>query len=485
MKFFSGTLTDFDANKKTNEPEPDIPLEMILENEAYMYDLHTHLLGMGNTGFWIDSILNNPKVLPKHADFRNNRRLRKQLCPLIWKSIKTAERGNISRFIDGDRTSLFFHLLIKKNFPGHGNNLDGLRDSILNECRQNRADGMEIEIFRQLIDDDFVRVLKHYNLFFGISEQYPTKPNVYGDFTYDVVLTLADLGKAFGVTTSWMVEVDDLIQSKVEEKLGLHTYRNLTRSRPFRLWIVFNTREQRFQVVKGMTVELVRELINVQANAPSQSCALARAHLQNAFSMCNPDGTDARMIDFDRFHGSFTPEFYPRRFALKDSIYSQRLDVLASLLVHILRRYQCCLPPIRYCEISVGVGDICRPWVFDVLCSFPADNPIAKEDKKLPMTSTFRQMIINEDRFPHLRSACSTAKTKSPCVPNVTYKFLAGFNRQTIIAPRLKNQPEAIRLLNESPDVAIHYMLEEIAKSEKSSQPVQENPVRPHLSHSL
>ena len=483
MTFSLETLEDFNANRKTDEPEPDIPLEMILENETHMYDLHTHLLGMGNTGFWIDSILNNPKVLPQHADFLKNRELRKQLCPLIWKSIKTPEQENISSFIDGDRTSLFFHLLIKKNFPGRDNNLDGLRNSILNECRRNRASDVEIEIFRRLMDDDFVRILRHYHLFFGISEQYSTKENIYGDFTYDVVLTLADLGKAFGVTTSWMVEVDDLIQSKVEEKLGLHTYQNLTRSQPFRLWIVFNTREQRFHVVKGMTVEFLRGLINVQPNSPSQACALARAHLQNAFSMCNPDGTDARMIDFDRFHGAFTPEFYPRRFALKDSIYSQRLDVLASLLVHILRRYQCCLPPIRYCELSVGMGDICRPWVFDVLCSFPADNPIAKEDRHLPMTSTFRQMIINDGRFPHLRSACSTAKNKSPCVPNVTYKFLAGFNRQMVKAPRLTNQPEAIRLLNESPDVAIHYMLEEIAESEKRSQPGQDNQVCQHLAY--
>lgn len=216
-----------------------------------------------------------------------------------------------------------------------------------------------------------------------------------------------------------------------------------------------------------MTVKVLRELINVQKNTPSQACTLARAHLQNAFSMCNPDGTDARLIDFDRFQGSFTPEFYPRRFALKDSIYSQRLDVLASLLVYILRRYQCCLPPIRYCELSIGVGDICRPWVFDVLCSFPAHNPIATDDRGLSSTSTFRQMISNENRFPHLRSACSTVKPVSSCVPNVTYKFLAGFNRQAVKANRLMNQSEAIRLLSESPDKAIHYMLEEIAESER------------------
>lgn len=467
MKFSLETVQDFNSDKNVNKPDPDTSLEMMLENEPYMYDLHTHLLGMGNTGFWIDSILNNPKILPTHATFRDKPKLQKELCPLIWKTVENEDQHSGSCFINGDRTAMFFHLLIENNFPGRENNHTQLRGSILDEiCIDNENDA-EISVFRNLINDDFVRILKHYNLFFGKSEQYETTSNKYGDFTYDVVLTLADLGKAFGVTTSWMEEVDDLIQSKVEEKLGLHTYQNPSRPRSFRLWIVFNAREQRFQVVKGMTVELLRELINVKANGPSQACALARAHLQNAFSMCNPDGTDARLIDFDRFQGSFTSEFYPRRFALKDSIYSQRLDVLASLLVHILRRYQCCLPPIRYCELSIGVGDICRPWVFDVLCSFPAYNPVATENIDLSLTGTFRQMITKNNRYPHLRNACLKDESKHPCVPNVTYKFLAGFNRQAVKAVRMKNQQEAIRLLNESPDVAIHNILEEIAESDR------------------
>lgn len=446
---------------------------------------------MGNTGFWIDSIIDNPKILPKHSDFFDKLNLRRQLCPLIWNSKKNNkqdnfggnkiknEQKNFGDFINGDRTAYFFYLLIEENFPGHEDAFDRLRESILDRLVKHGADDAERTVFRELMNDGFIRILKHYNLFFGISEQYVTtqkdedpekeKQKKYGDFTYDVVLTLDDLGKALGVTTSWMVEVDDLIQSKVEEKLGLHTYQGLTRSRSFRLWIVFNARKQKFQVVKGMTVEILRELITVKANAPSQACALARAHLQNAFSMCNPDGTDARPIDFDRFQGSFTPEFYPRRFSLKDSIYSQRLDVLASLLVHVLRRYQCCLPPIRYCELSVGIRDLCSPWVFDILCSFPAHQPIAK-DSLTP--GSFCSMIIREGRFPHLRSACSTTEPKPPCIPNVTYKFLAGFNRQTVRAHRLNNQLEAIRLLNDSPDVAIHYMLEEIVQSEK--QQIQE-----------
>jgi hypothetical protein len=90
-------------------------------------------------------------------------------------------------------------------------------------------------------------------------------------------------------------------------------------------------------------------------------------------------------------------------------------------------------------------------------------------------------MIAKEGRFPHLRSACLFNGRKLPCIPNVTYKFLAGFNRQSVRAHRLSNQTDAIRLLNDSPDVAIHYMLQEIVHSEKEQmreeqpKPPQEN----------
>ncbi|CAF1390359.1 unnamed protein product [Didymodactylos carnosus] len=364
---------------------------------------------------------------------------------------------------------MFIDLLIEKDFP----NVPG--KDILKFFDDNQ---ITVEFERLIGDNQFVSQLKHYELSFGNSKKpFPTrtyegliKHATVGDFTYDVVLTLSDLGKAFNVTTPWISEFDDLIQSKVEEKLGLHTYQQSTESLSppfFRRWIVFNTREQVFQVVKGITVETLRNLISVKANAPVQASALARARLQNAFSMCNPDGTAPRPVDFDKFHGSFTPEFYLRRFALKDSIYSQRLDVLAILLVHILQRYQTCLPPIRYCELSIGVGDLSRPWVFDVLCSFPAHHPVI-EDEHTTMSS-FRTMI-EKGHFAHLRNACPRSKSILPCTPNVTYKFLAGFNRQTVVAHRIKNQLEALRLLNDSPDVAIHYMLEQIMQSENDEK---------------
>lgn len=466
--------TSQNTDNSMQDQEKYSSLDDILMSQEYLCDLHTHLLGMGNTGFWIDSIIDKPQILPAHLDFCQGPELRKRIFPLIWSEKQCA-------FINKEQAAELFDLLIEKNFP----KCDDFCATLVEHFQ--RCDPDLIQIFKKMTieNERLLKQLKHYDLSFGNvdstektrNNEGPIKHKILGNFTYDVVLTLDDLGKALGVTTPCNVKSYDLIQSKVEEKLGLHTYQKSTEqpSRSvFRRWIIFNARNQIFEVVKGITVEKLRQLITVDANKSEQACALARAHIRNAFSMCNPDGTDPRLIDFDRFHGSFTPEFYPRRFSLKDSLYSQRLDILAALLVYILRRYQTCLPPVRYCELSIGVGDICRPWILDVLCSFPPRESITMETIQRRKTS-FRSIIENGG-FSHLRNACPLDDELSlPCTPNVTYKFLAGFSRQTVKAHRLKDQSEAIQLLNDSPDVAIHYMLSAIVQSEEDERLASNN----------
>jgi hypothetical protein len=479
------TTDSQNTNSTEHNNEEHSSLGDILTAEEYLCDLHTHLLGMGNTGFWLDSIIDNRNILPENDMFCKHYELRKQLCPLIWSE---DQRG----FIDGEQTAKLFQLLIEHNFPNC--NFSNILEENFN--------GPNFDLIRRFTeitknDEKLLKQLKHYGLSFGKAkpegkaknENGRVKHKILGDFTYDVVLTLDDLGKALGVTSSCEckcnVKSEDLIQSKVEEKLGLHIYQKSVERQPteqkpteqlsrpvFRRWIIFNAREQKFDVVKGITVEILRKLITVDPNKFEQTCALARAHIRNAFSMCNPDGTDPRPIDFDRFHGSFTPEFYPRRFKLKDSLYSQRLDILAALLIHILRNYQTCLPPIRYCELSLGVRDICRACILDVLCSFPpSDQSITKESIK-PEKTSFRTMI-EKGHFPHLRNAC--ARAELPCTPNVVYKFLAGFDRQDVKAHRLENRSEAFQLLNDAPDVAIHYMLSAIVQSENDEKLTSNN----------
>ncbi|CAF2963253.1 unnamed protein product [Rotaria sp. Silwood2] len=296
------------------------------------------------------------------------------------------------------------------------------------------------------------------------------------DFSYDVVLTLSDLSKSLGVKEE---NCDDIKQLNVTEKLGIYPPLKIN----FRDWIIFNARKQELEIVYGILVEELRHLIKCDPNKPSKAKELARSYIINAFSMCDAQGTPARHVDLHGFHGSFTPDFYPRRFALKDSIYSQRLDILAALIAHIIDRYQTCLPPIRYCEFSISINDLSRPWVFDVLRSVRVYDETArlrgqmheKNRTYIPTNelSSFSQLVLN-DHFAHLEFAfigpeSDNSENIRPTISKMTYKFLAGFDRQKIKTPLFKNTNEALRFLLEYPQQAILLMLREIIDSKKES----------------
>ena len=319
------------------------------------------------------------------------------------------------------------------------------------------------------------------------------------NFSYDVILQLNDLADGLGVIR----RCNKFIQAAVEEKLCFHIIPASDRPQ-FRHWIIFNARTQCFEVVYGITVKELRKLITIDPNAPNEASKLARAHIVNTISMCDPQGTDARPIDFHSFQGMFTPEFYPRRFAIKDSIYGQRLDILAHLLDHILYRYSTCRPRVTYCELSVGVGDITRPWVFDVLCSFPSaqmqethkqETANSQSSHELRTTTSqnstsnirFRDLLLCR-HFPSLGNAVlkneESHKKKTTTefeqklqvrMPECTYKLLAGFNRQQVKTSYFENREEAINLLNEAPQIAIHLMLNEINKSARDELITEKN----------
>ncbi|CAF1340979.1 unnamed protein product [Rotaria sp. Silwood1] len=319
-------------------------------------------------------------------------------------------------------------------------------------------------VLNSLIKEEFYDELLDRNLTFK------------NDFSYDVVLTLFDLSKSLGVKEE---NCDDIKQLNVTEKLGIYPPLKIN----FRDWIIFNARKQELEIVYGIQVEELRHLIKCDPNKPSKAKELARSYIINAFSMCDAQGTPARHVDLHGFHGSFTPDFYPRRFALKDSIYSQRLDILAALIAHIIDRYQACLPPIRYCEFSISVNDLSRPWMFDVLRSVQVYDETAKihsrRDEKIHTyiptneLSSFSQLVLN-DHFSHLEFAFTGPESDKsenihPTASKMTYKFLAGFDRQKIQTSQFKNMNEALRFLLEYPQQAILLMIREIINSKKEA----------------
>ncbi|CAF1072778.1 unnamed protein product [Adineta ricciae] len=382
-----------------------------LEEQDELYELHTHLLGMGNASFWIHSILTDQAKLPPQTDFLSNDRIRKHLGPLVWNK-------QVHKFIDQSETKQFFDELCT------GEKLNDVFSSY------------RYKMFKHLQSEDFFKNLKRHDLTFK------------DHFSYDIIFSIEKLCYALELSPT---QSKDTIQAMIEEKLGVYTRNDWQERKFFKYWIIFNARDQTFEVVYGMRAEDLRLLIGGakpinQLTDPAQRDA--RAHIINAFSMMNADGSEPRSIDFHSFRGSFTPQFYPRRFALKDSIYSQRLDFLALLLRNALHRFSTCLPPIKYCEFSVGCGDLSRAWVLDVLSTFCKSKSLA---------GTFKT-LVNNGCFPWLKTYCVNQ--------DIDYRFLAGFNRTISKVSKGYSTDDALTFLLELPHCAIHRMLREFYNSD-------------------
>jgi len=427
----------------------------------------THLLGMGNAGFWVNTILMDPKIMPTNTEFTVNETIRKKFCPLIWD-----KKGNTG-FVDGTKAAEFFHYLYDNNIlPVEEDNILPSDDDNTGSGPRKFSDVIEdlmtkfSPVLCELIDEKFNKELLHQGLYF--------KEN----FSYDVVLTLSDLTEGLGIKKLDGIGFEQL--AITEKLIGyLSPGEGI-----FQDYIYFNARKQRFDIERGIQVGKLRELIKVDPDEPSETKKLARAHIINAFSMCDAQGTPARPVDFHTFHGSFTPEFYPRRFALKDSIYGQRLDVLAALIEHIAERYHTSLPPVTYCEFSVGVSDLSSPWVFDILRSIGTylqmgitqnseKDSTKNKSKPSKEISSFTQIVL-DGWFPHLQNIFTKPKANNSnnndlCKPRFTYKFLAGFGSQDVALPLSKDQNDALRLLYNSPQRAISIMMEEIDKSKREA----------------
>eukprot|EP00835_Amoeboradix_gromovi_P005039 NODE_438_length_8605_cov_0.277334.p1 type:complete len:1145 gc:universal NODE_438_length_8605_cov_0.277334:3849-7283(+) len=378
-----------------------------------LIDLHTHLMGTGNADFWLNNILLDEYKLPSNIMLKNDKELRVSRAPLVWDKDTTGwyEREVVCDFFDG---------------------LVGGRIDI-------DSDKNPIKISKT---SDLLAQLSHFDL------------NFEKNFSWDVVLVLEDLAKAFNIhQDDWDTRV-----SYVEERLGIGTCKEM-----FKRYIIFNEREQQLNIVYGITVGDLRDIL---ADKDNQETSKSRrentmGHLRNAFSMLDPHGNMPQPIHFHIFKGEFKPQFYPMRYALKDSIYSQRLDILTYLLFYNLKRYSKMPTRLEYVEFSVGVGDICRPWVFDVLTSFGYEHNGKFKGKFSRFHSCFPWMSDCKDDM-------------------VQHKFLAGFGREkTDIKAQYQRGGEC--LLLEEPSFAISLAMNEISYSKESERTILFNPLEEDL----
>ena len=191
--------------------------------------------------------------------------------------------------------------------------------------------------------------------------------------------------------------------------------------------IIYNARKQMFDILSGITLSQLQEWM-------IKYCSV-RVAITNCFVMRSPDGEEAtEALKRTAFHACFTPEFYPRRYALKDSLYEQYPQVIEILLDHVCGLYK--QNGCRYVEFSVGFNDI----------------------------------VKNICVFRHLYRGAKAAEVKH----GVTVRYLAGFSRHLSaplpgLIPFLRSDNSPSRKVDSAwcDDIAI--ALEEKSKSDPNA----------------
>ena len=245
-----------------------------------------------------------------------------------------------------------------------------------------------------------------------------------------------------------------------------------------RRYVYFDARRQEFDYQLGITNAHLCRLMGLGKERTKQSAAerTCFAQIANCFSMLNIDGTKPTTHDLvQRYKGHFTPEFYPRRFVLKDPLYSQHLPTIRALLKNVLATYQ--MAHVRYVEFSLGINDLLSPWVYkhlihpDVCEPLPTNNRIGKEYERGQLKTLLNDVDVERDQAK--RNSIPGAFTVSDSLPPLPlYTFLIGLDRTQILLPLASNgilgrasvdKAEALHYLIEQPHAASKHSLHQPA----------------------
>mmetsp|Transcript_16969 Transcript_16969/g.22223 ORF Transcript_16969/g.22223 Transcript_16969/m.22223 type:complete len:527 (-) Transcript_16969:361-1941(-) len=207
-------------------------------------------------------------------------------------------------------------------------------------------------------------------------------------------------------------------------------------------YTVFNQREWEFKEIFGVTNTTLVDLMSVKQRDKAQN---VESTLRCAFQFLGTSGDTPTTADKSAlFRGNFTPNFYPQRFVMKDSIYEQRLEVLAILLNQVLNRYW--KGGVGYVEFSISSKDLLHDGIITTLAldSFHisqgnsnkkkwyhryqafTDEPLLKQ-----CTSNWLHNLTGEMRN-CLPSWAKDFGDLNPRGHKADFRFLAAFNRNKI-----------------------------------------------------
>ena len=269
-------------------------------------ELHTHLLGMGSDGFWVERVMTS--LIPKIVAREN-----------------------------GDFNSRLLNVALRHESI-----------SILNE----------VNVFDQLYDRNFFSNICPDNF-----EKEEIRFFVYNLLTVDVVYSVDEIRKA--MFDDLLIDEGGGVDKirRIEKMLSNADVRSRFDDN-YKEHLVYNAKKGRCEVVTGLTNQYLLQMMewNERSTLRSAKANSIIARIRNCFAMLNPDGSVATEADLDAFRGNFTPCFYPMRYALKDPLYQQYPIVLSYLLNNSCQRYL--RSGVSYVEFSVGISDLTQERIF-------------------------------------------------------------------------------------------------------------------------
>eukprot|EP01138_Halocafeteria_seosinensis_P001383 gb/GECG01001419.1/.p1 GENE.gb/GECG01001419.1/~~gb/GECG01001419.1/.p1 ORF type:complete len:1408 (+),score=162.66 gb/GECG01001419.1/:1-4224(+) len=340
--------------------------------EESFCELHTHLMGMGNAEFWLHYIHGwyVPRRLqhmcselrlpfrPSEGDL--GERIATE-CEQQWRY--DLMYRDIFRHKQGDWAALddFIEFLNNRwNGDDHKfSNVYASSHEILCHCLGSPIDPSKWE------EVDMRKWKSHVT----------TKAKFGAISTADIVIKVETLRTAFDLspymhpTTCENHILSNLMLDPLKVNDANTAFRiNDDTRRLLKTYSIWNARKQRIEHERGWPAMHLYRVLGLdfpQHHAVPPAHQIVRGVFLNCFSMLNEAGEDATEYSLQQYRGNFSPQFYPRRFKLKDDFYEQDLYILQLLLKWQQERYR--QSGVLYVELSVSIHDLLRPWVFQHL----------------------------------------------------------------------------------------------------------------------
>ena len=463
------------------------------EEHASLTDLHTHLLGMGHYKFWLYGLMFH--VLPRRLadlgkvhDFASveyfgpsagaNKRTLSEAARAWWVDVFDDQQQHIevdvAKLLDNPLTAQNVHQDAAKRADQFAQvHFDTSSADLQNlEFRQwmkpfNHHVVLTTKRFDRILAAADHTTAYHLPLSPALQEHLlalrregvlPSELRSRLLMTFDVVYDVDTLAEALGLNRQ--LGKDHLIHD-IHFRLLVDTAADPQddptgrRSCQMQSYVFYDARQQHFDYRLGITNTHLTRLMGRHNNDTTRSAdeKVVFAQIANCFSMLQIDGSSTSRHDLvQRYKGHFTPEFYPRRFRLKDSIYSQFLPTLTMLLHHVLHRYQ--TANVSYVEFSVGENDLLRPWTYRYLIHPIVCAPLPQPATRGPRGGHYDQ-LIKEQVAREASERDHRVDRRRSLVKPPRYTFLLGLNRNDILLP-LDGQLRKPRLEQEE---ALHFLL--------------------------